>query len=126
VAVPHPQHLEQEVGHIILRDDALGTSGAGTQFFEAEGHPIGHLIDPRTGWPAEGIYTATAVAPTAAEADALATAFYITGPAGTSEYCAEHKNIGGVLVCPREAETTDEFDVHVFNLDATRWLPSAS
>jgi thiamine biosynthesis lipoprotein len=126
VAVPHPHHLEREIGHVILRDDALGTSGAGTQFFEAGGRRFGHLIDPRTGWPAEGVHTATAVAPTAAEADALATAFYIMGPAGTSEYCAEHENIGAVLVCPREGAATDQFDVHVFNLDSTRWLPSAS
>jgi thiamine biosynthesis lipoprotein len=126
VAVPHPQQLDREVGHIILRDDALGTSGAGTQFFEADSRRFGHLIDPRTGWPAEGVYTATAVAPTAAEADALATAFYIMGPAGTSEYCAEHKNIGAVFVCPREGDAAEMFDVHAFNLDGARWQPAAS
>jgi len=124
VAVPHPHKLDQSVGEIILRDEALGTSGAGTQFFEASGRRFGHLIDPRTGWPAEGVYTATAVAATAAEADALATAFYINGPAGASEYCAEHKNVGAVLVCPREG-AADAIDVHVFNLDATRWTPAA-
>ena len=126
VGVPHPHKLGEHVGEIILRDDALGTSGAGTQFFEAGGRRFGHLIDPRTGWPTEGVFTATAIASTAAEADALATAFYIDGPSGASEYCAEHKNVAAVLVCPRDGALDDAIDVHVFNLDNTRWIPAAA
>jgi thiamine biosynthesis lipoprotein len=125
IAVPHPRKLDRHVGQIVLRDEALGTSGAGTQFFEIEGRRFGHLIDPRSGWPASGVYTATAVTVTAAEADALATAFYIMGPGGAAEYCAEHKNVGAVLVCPREG-VAGAIDVHVFNLDGTRWIPAAS
>ncbi len=125
VGVPHPHKPGEHLGEIILRDDALGTSGAGTQFFEGGGQRFGHLIDPRTGWPTEGVFTATAVASTAAEADALATAFYINGPGGASEYCAEHMNVGAVLVCPREGAADDAIDVHVFNLDNTRWFPKA-
>jgi thiamine biosynthesis lipoprotein len=41
----------------------------------------GHLFDPRTGLPAEGtVLQATALAPTAAEADAWSTALYVLGP----------------------------------------------
>lgn len=125
ISVPHPHDLEQSVGDIVLRDQALGTSGAGTQFFEIDGRRFGHLIDPRTGWPAASVYTATAVAATAAEADALATAFYILGPGGTAEYCASHPETGAVLVCPRDGdESGQEFDVHTFNLHGGLWLPS--
>jgi thiamine biosynthesis lipoprotein len=129
IGIPHPHRRDEHIGQILLRDEALGTSGAGTQFFEIEGRRYGHLIDPRTGRPTEGVFTATAIAATAAEADALATAFYIKGPAGTSEYCAEHKNVAAVLVCPRAGaahEASDAFDVHAFNLDSTRWIPGAS
>ena len=127
VSVPHPHELERSVGDIVLRNQALGTSGSGTQFFEIEGCRFGHLIDPRTGWPASGVYTATAVAATAAEADALATAFYILGPSGTSEYCASHPETGAVLVCPREdAGESKEFDVHAFNMNDGRWMPAKS
>ncbi|HEX6962135.1 MAG TPA: hypothetical protein VF175_09730, partial [Lacipirellula sp.] len=69
--------------------------------------------------------TATAIAPTAAEADALATAFYINGPGGAAEYCAEHKSIAAVLVCPREGDDPEAIDVHAFNLDGKRWIPAA-
>jgi thiamine biosynthesis lipoprotein len=122
IGVPHPLDLERTVGEIVLRDEALGTSGAGTQFFEVDGRRYGHLIDPRSGRPADGVYTATVVAPTGAEADALSTALYVMGPGGASEYCAAHPGIAAVLVCPRD-ESTTEFDVHAFNLDSTRWRP---
>jgi thiamine biosynthesis lipoprotein len=123
IGVPHPHKPGEHVGEIVLRDEALGTSGAGTQFFEAGGRRYGHLIDPRTGWPTEGVYAATAVAPTAAEADALATAFYINGPGGAAEYCAEHKSVAAVLVCPRQGTELEEIDVHAFNLASDRWIP---
>jgi thiamine biosynthesis lipoprotein len=124
IAVPHPHDGDRSAGEIILRDEALGTSGAGTQFFVAEdGRRYGHLIDPRTGRPAEGVFTATVVAASAAEADALSTAFYVSGPAGASEYCAVHGDAAAVIVCPREGSDS-EIDVHTFNLDGRRWRPS--
>lgn len=36
-----------------LRSGALGTSGAGEQFVTVHGRRYGHVIDPRTGWPAD-------------------------------------------------------------------------
>jgi thiamine biosynthesis lipoprotein len=126
VGVPHPHQSGVHVGEVVLEDMALGTSGAGTQFFEAAGRRFGHLIDPRTGWPAEDVFTATAVAATGAEADALATAFYINGPGGAAEYCAEHRDVGAVIVCPREGAAADAIDVHVFNLGGEHWRPGAA
>ncbi len=123
VGVPHPHQAGGLVGEIVLGDEALGTSGAGTQFFEAGGRRFGHLIDPRTGWPAEGVYTATVVAGTAAEADALSTAFYIMGPGDAAEYCSAHADVAAVLVCPPEGGG-EALDVHAFNLDSRRWLPA--
>lgn len=121
VAVPHPLDPGDVVGDLILRDEGLGTSGSGTQFFEVESRRYGHLIDPRTGWPAEGVSTATVVAASSAEADALSTAFYVMGPAGASEYCAVHNDVAAVLVCP--SESASGFDIHAFNLDSKRWRP---
>ncbi|MCI0684261.1 MAG: hypothetical protein L0Y71_19295, partial [Gemmataceae bacterium] len=44
-----------------------------------------------------------AIAPTAAEADALATAFYILGADKTRAYCASHPGIGAILLPPGES-----------------------
>jgi thiamine biosynthesis lipoprotein len=65
---------------------------------EHEGRKLGHIIDPRTGWPAESMASASVLAPTAAEADALATAFFILGVDKARIYCENHPEIGAVLL----------------------------
>jgi FAD:protein FMN transferase len=50
--------------------------------------------------PAEGVFSAMVVAPTAALADALSTAFYVLGPERSLDYCRTHPEISAVLVCP--------------------------
>jgi thiamine biosynthesis lipoprotein len=73
-----------------MREAALGTSGASEQFFEAGGRRYGHVLDPRTGWPAEGVLSVSVAADDAATADALATAFLVGGAALAERYCAAH------------------------------------
>ncbi len=102
IGVPHPLRPGERLSEVRLINQALGTSGSGTQFFEHEGRRYGHLLDPRTGQPVEGIYSATVIAPTAAEADALSTAFYVMGPASVGEYCAHRPEISAILSCPGE------------------------
>lgn len=83
VRLRHPDRPDESLGVVYLRDQGLGTSAATYQFFEYHGRKLGHLLDPRTGWPAAGTASASVVAPTAAEADALSTAAFVLGPVGT-------------------------------------------
>jgi thiamine biosynthesis lipoprotein len=76
-----------------LENAALGASTAGEQFFEAGGRRYGHVIDPRTGYPAAGVRAAIVVAPEAAIADALATAFFVGGSSLAERYCATHTDV---------------------------------
>ncbi len=79
------------LARLLLRNGAVGTSGAGEQFFEINGQRYGHLLDPRTGWPAaSGLLSATVVTGDAANADALATAFFVGGFDLADRYCAAH------------------------------------
>jgi thiamine biosynthesis lipoprotein len=96
----HPLRPERSIVEIRLRDRALGTSGAGTQFFRHGGRRYGHILDPRSGWPAEGVFSATVVAATAAEADALATALYVLGPERAQEWCGQHPEVGLLMFVP--------------------------
>lgn len=80
----------ENVARVHLRDGALGTSGAGEQFVVAEGTRFGHVIDPRTGWPARGVISATVITSEAADADALSTAFLIGGEELAGRYCESH------------------------------------
>ena len=77
----------------------MGTSGSAHQYFRHGGQRYGHILDPRSGWPAQGIDSVTVVARTAAEADALGTALYVLGPEKALDYCAGHPEIGMVMVC---------------------------
>jgi thiamine biosynthesis lipoprotein len=98
VVLRHPWIAGQRTGMMSLSDRALGTSAATFQHLEHYGRRLGHILDPRTAWPAEGIASASVTAPTAAEADALATAFFILGMEGARAYCARRPEIGAVML----------------------------
>jgi thiamine biosynthesis lipoprotein len=114
-----PFEPSRRLAEFYLRNRALGTAGGGTQFFEHDGKRYSHVIDPRTGWPARGVLTATALASTAAEADALATSFFVMGLESTAEYCAAHPEVSAVLVCPVPDDS--EVQLHAWGLDAEDW-----
>ncbi len=88
----------QVLGRLFLRDAALATSAAGEQHFEAEGRRYGHVLDPRTGWPAEGVRSASVVATDASVADALSTAFLVAGPTLAESVCASRPGTLALLV----------------------------
>jgi thiamine biosynthesis lipoprotein len=98
VSLRHPWNEGRSIGAVKLRDRALGTSAATYQHFEYNGRKLGHLLDPRKGWPAEGLQQVSAIAPTAAEADALSTAFFVMGLEATRDYCRMHPTIGAVIL----------------------------
>jgi thiamine biosynthesis lipoprotein len=100
----HSPRVPGVIARLRLREAALGTSGPGEQFFEAGGQRYGHVIDPRTGWPAAGVLSASAATPSAADADALSTAFLVGGPSLAERYCQAHPGTLALLLL--EAEPT--------------------
>ena len=100
VGIVNPVDRRRRLGTMLLHDQALATSGTATQFFRHEGRRYGHIIDPRSGWPTEGVYSVTVVTNNAADADALATAFYVLGRERTLDYCRQHDGVGVLMVCP--------------------------
>ena len=67
---------------IALTDAAVCTSGNYRRFSEIGGKKYSHIVDPRTGWPAEATPSVTVIAPTATIADAWATALSVLGEGG--------------------------------------------
>lgn len=100
VGIRHPLRRTVRLAEVRLCNRALGTSGTENQFFRYQGRRYGHILDPRTGWPAEQLLSATVIAPTAALADALSTAFFVMGADAAMEYCQTHPEIATVLLCP--------------------------
>jgi thiamine biosynthesis lipoprotein len=98
VAILHPWDRQRHLAQVWLRDRALGTSAATHQHLEYNGRKLGHLLDPRTGWPASGIASASVLAPSAAQADALSTAFYVGGVEMAQRYCDAHPDVAAILL----------------------------
>jgi thiamine biosynthesis lipoprotein len=68
-----------------------------------------HIIDPRTGEPAEGKSATWSIAPDAARADALSTAFMIMTSEEVKNYCADHPQVRALLVIQgQEAGSTEQ------------------
>jgi thiamine biosynthesis lipoprotein len=79
-----------------LAQGGVATSGIGKRsWLTADGSPAHHLLDPATGRPAfTGVVQATALAPTATEAEALAKAALLSGASEASRWLP----YGGVVV----------------------------
>jgi thiamine biosynthesis lipoprotein len=106
IAVGDPLYPDRQIAQIRLADRALGTSSTTHQFFRHHGRRYGHILDPRTGWPAEGVLQATVLAPTAALADALSTAFFVLGSEAAKTYCQQRPGFAALMVLPREKSGT--------------------
>jgi thiamine biosynthesis lipoprotein len=93
-----PKQLEGErLLRLHLRDGAMGTSGAGEQYVDVEGKRYGHVLDPRTGWPAGGVLSVSVVTAWPAVADALSTAFFVGGAELARRYCASHPDTLAII-----------------------------
>jgi len=98
VGIRNPQMPERLIATLLLKDRGMATSGSGTKFFRLAGNRYGHIIDPRTGLPAEGMLSVTVMTPDAASADALSTAFFVLGVEKSLEFCHNHGQIQAILV----------------------------
>jgi FAD:protein FMN transferase len=98
VGVRHPRAKQKRLATVRLRECAMSTSGSEEQFFESGGQRFGHIIDSRTGWPAEKVTSVTVVADSTARSDALATAFFVGGRELAERYCEKHKNVLAIML----------------------------
>jgi thiamine biosynthesis lipoprotein ApbE len=70
---------------LAIHNRAVATSGDYRRGFDIGGKHYSHIVDPRTGMPADDVISSTVVAPDAVDAGALATAFSVLKPAESSE-----------------------------------------
>ena len=79
IAIGHPFEREASLGTVALHNNALSTSGDYEHGLWKNGKRYSHIIDPRSGSPASGVVSASVMAPTAFDADALSTAVSVLG-----------------------------------------------
>ncbi len=100
VGLLNPLLPDKPFGTLLLKDAALSTSGTAVQWFRHEGKRYGHILDPRTGWPVETMLSVSVIAPDAALADALSTAFFVLGVENAIACCDNFPLVGAIFFPP--------------------------
>ena len=92
---------------LVLAHGAVATSGDLYQVLRLDGEAYSHILDPRTGWALIRGRRASVVAPTGAQADALASALCVAGPAGIDEFIEGVQGVEAMVleIDPSNAET---------------------
>ncbi|MDP8263848.1 MAG: FAD:protein FMN transferase [Candidatus Aceula lacicola] len=80
VGIQNPSQPEVLLDTLYVTNAAITTSGDYEQYHIIEQERYSHIIDPRTGYPARSVKSATVVAKSAEQADAFSTAFCVLGP----------------------------------------------
>lgn len=98
IAVRSPESVDEYIGIIAATDTAVVTSGDYEQVFESGGKRYHHIIDPKTGYPANsGLRSVTVITPDAALADILSTKCFVLGFEESKSVLKEH-NVWGIFV----------------------------
>ena len=79
VGIQDPRKRGKILAKIYITDGAISTSGDYERFFIYNGVRYSHIIDPRTGYPAQGEESVTIFAENGADADAWSTALFVLG-----------------------------------------------
>jgi thiamine biosynthesis lipoprotein len=86
------------IARLMIRDRAVATSGDYRRGVEIGGRHYSHIVDPRTGMPADQVISSTVIARTPAEAGALATALSVLTPEESSRLVASLPGVEYLLV----------------------------
>jgi thiamine biosynthesis lipoprotein len=100
ITVTHPRRTDQGLGTVSLSTGAIATSSDSQWYFEQDGIRYHHILDPATGRTARRSVSATVIAPTALDADALATGLFVMGPDRGITLAEELPGVEALLVAP--------------------------
>ncbi len=105
IGVRNPRDEMDMIAVLPLENKAVDTSGDYERFFEEEGVKYHHILDARTGMPAEELASVTVVADTTMAADVLSTVAFILGPQQGFDLIEKKAGAEGIFVTP-ELEIT--------------------
>jgi thiamine biosynthesis lipoprotein len=87
ISIKDPKDRNKTVQDIYLKNESMSTSGNYEKFFYAEGQMWSHIMDPRTGFPAQGVLSVSVVAPRTIDSEAWTKPYYVNG----RQWAANHK-----------------------------------
>jgi thiamine biosynthesis lipoprotein len=98
VAIVNPMNKNKVFATFPLEDSAVETSGSYEKFVIFNGIRYSHIIDPRTGYPAQGVVSVSVFAKQTEIADALATGIFVLGVEVGLDLVNQLKGIECVIV----------------------------
>jgi len=99
VLLADPRDRARPVLAWILKSGSLATSGNSENGRVIDGVRFGHILDPRSGRPAQDFGSITAHCASAARADAYSTAAYVLGPARALLWDASRDDVALIALC---------------------------
>jgi thiamine biosynthesis lipoprotein len=87
VEIKDPWDTRKTVAQVFLKNMSMSTSGSYEKFFRAEGRIYAHIMDPRTGYPAQGSVAVSVVTPRTIDSEAWAKPYFVNG----RQWAVKHK-----------------------------------
>ena len=100
IGIRDPRDRLPYFAKITLSGEGISTSGKYEQFVAADGKTYGHIMDPRTGRPADGLLSVTLVSRSALTCDSWDTPLFVLGPEKARALARAHADFDAVLVTP--------------------------
>jgi thiamine biosynthesis lipoprotein len=111
IGIRDPYDPKEFIDVVALENQAVTTSGNYEKYYTIQGQKWSHIIDPVTGYPQKGVISATVIAPTTIEADALATALCVLGEKPGTDYInALSGAYGSLIVSAHGGGAADRFE----------------
>jgi len=79
VDIRDPKSPRKRIAEVLLKNMSMSTSGTYEKMFWAEGRTYSHIIDPRTGYPAQGVLLVSVIAPRTLNSEAWTKPYFIHG-----------------------------------------------
>jgi len=98
VGITNPVNKKKVFAWFNLSDEAVVTSGNYEKYVKFNNVTYTHIIDPRTGYPAHGIFSATIFSKSAELSDALATSIFVMGVESGLYFINQLKGVECVIV----------------------------
>ncbi|GEC70558.1 thiamine biosynthesis lipoprotein [Flavobacterium flevense] len=116
VAIVNPMNKNKIFATFSLDDSAVETSGSYEKYVIFNGIRYAHIIDPRTGYPAQGVVSVSIFARQTEIADALATGVFVLGVETGLDLVNQLKGIECIIVDDKgEIHTSKNIDIKKFN-----------
>jgi len=80
VGIQHPRNINDIIATLQLKDISVGTSGDYQQYFDIAGKRYHHILNAKTGFPVDSIYSITVLNKSAFIADGLSTMLFLQKP----------------------------------------------